>query len=478
MEFVGRQRELDLLGKRLTEVRGSGRGAFLAMRGRRRVGKSRLAEEFAEASGSPYVYYTAVQQDGQAELSRFVEAIEGSAAPRAADIRAGLRPESWEAALALVAEGVSREQPLILVIDEFPYLAAKDPSIEAVLQKVWDRSLRSAPILIVLIGSDEAMMRALTEQGRPLYDRLREMVVRPLSPAAIGELLDLEPADALDAQLVIGGYPVLATEWGAGRDLGQYLSEALADPTSFFVVSGERALSAEFTAPASRSVLGAIGGGARAHSAILARTGLSATTVNATLGSLRIRGAVHRLTPYSSRPARKTALWEVTDPYLRYWLRFLDQRIDLIERGRGSLIYEDFKQSWPAYRGVAIEHLVREALELMLPDEERFAGARYVGAYWNRTGSVEVDLVGGDTTPVARRVAFVGSVKWRVKKPFGRADALALAAARGEVPGADGDTPLVGVSSRGFDADVPLDVRISAEDLISAWRPAGSEEQL
>lgn len=71
----------------------------------------------------------------------------------------------------------------------------------------------------------------------------------------------------------------------------------------------------------------------------------------------------------------------MTDPYIRYWLRFIDQKIDLIERGRGSLVFEDFERSWPAYRGNAIEHLVREAVELMFPGEDRFGSARYVGGY-------------------------------------------------------------------------------------------------
>lgn len=470
MEFVGRDKEMSLLERRLERVRESGEAAFIAMRGRRRVGKSRLAEEFARASGCPYVYYTAVQQDGKAEIERFVDAVEASGAPRAADIRAGLRPESWEAALALAAEGASRERPLILVIDEFPYLEEKEPSIEALLQKVWDRNWQSNPLLILLIGSDEAMMRALTEQGRPLYDRLQEMVVPPLTPADVGALLGLAPAAALDAYLVIGGFPVLATEWGPGRDLGAYLEEALTDPTSFFVVSGERTLSAEFPAPAPRAVLAAIGGGARAHSAILSHTGLSATTVNDTLESLRKRAVVRRLTPYSTRATTKTVLWEVVDPYLRFWLSFVDREIDLIERGRGSLLLDRFKRDWPAYRGRAIEHLVRDSIELLLPDAERFGEARHVGGYWNRAGSVEVDLVGGDELPVAKRIGFVGSVKWRESRPFSRADGLALAAARAEIPGASDSTRLVGVSAQGFDEDAPLDARLSPEDLIAAWR--------
>lgn len=472
MEFVGREVELALLRRRLDEVRDSGRASFIAMRGRRRVGKSRLADEFVAATGCKYAYFTAVQQSGEAELDRFIECVASSPLPSAADIRAGLRPESWEAALTLAAKEASRKHPLILVLDEFPYLAAREPSIEAVLQKVWDRDWQSRPVLVILIGSDETMMRALTEQGRPLYDRLREMVVRPLSPADVGELLGLEPADALDAYLVIGGFPVLATEWGAGRALGQYLRDALSDPTSFLVVSGERALAAEFPAAASRAVLAAMGNGARGHSAILSHTGMSATTVNETLESLRIRGVVRRLAPYSVRAARRTAIWEVVDPYMRFWLGFVDRRIDLIERNRGYLLFEHFERSWPTYRGRAIEPVVRESVERALPDDDRFDGARYVGSYWNRSGTVEVDLVGGDAYPVAKRIGFVGSVKWRQGRPFARADGLELAAAREDVPGCGTDTRLVGVSSQGFEDGAPLDIRLGPEDLIGAWRKA------
>ncbi len=471
MKFAGRERELALLGKHLAGVKRSGRGALIAMRGRRRVGKSRLVEEFAQGAGCPCVFYTAVQEEGETELRRFVRAIEGSEAPRSVDVRAGLRPETWESALTLAAEGATRRAPLIVVIDEFPYLADKEPSIEAVLQMVWDRSLQGAPVLAILIGSDEAMMGALTEQGRPLYDRARSMTIEPLSPADVGELLGLEPADALDAYMVIGGFPVLALEWGRGRGMAAYLRDGLADPTSFLVVSGERALSAEFPTEAqARTVLGALGEGARAHSRILARTSLSATTVNETLHLLARKRVVRRLTPYSARAAPKTALWEIVDPYMRFWLRFVNRKVDLIERGRGSLLVEDFRESWPSFRGRAIEPIVRDSLERLLPDAKRFGAARYAGGYWNRTGAIEVDLVGGDAWPVADRVAFVGEIKWRARRRFGRADALQLAARRSEVPGASEETLLVGVSSQGFDAGVPLDVRLSPQNLIDAWR--------
>ena len=46
--FVGRDRELGVLEAELEEARRTGRGRFVWMRGRRRVGKSRLVQELCD----------------------------------------------------------------------------------------------------------------------------------------------------------------------------------------------------------------------------------------------------------------------------------------------------------------------------------------------------------------------------------------------------------------------------------------------
>jgi hypothetical protein len=79
---------------------------------------------------------------------------------------------------------------------------------------------------------------------------------------------------------------------------------------------------------------------------------------------------VRRLTPYSIRSAPKTALWEIVDPYMRFWLRFVNRHVDLIERGRGLLLLESFREGWSSFRGRAIEPLVRDSVERLLPDPE------------------------------------------------------------------------------------------------------------
>lgn len=137
--------------------------------------------------------------------------------------------------------------PQVIVMDEFPYLLEQDPSLEATLQKVWDRYLREAPVLLVLIGSDISMMSALTHYDRPLYGRpTLEMVVEPFGPHETAEMLDLPAADAIDAQLVLGGFPQITQEWRAGTGMWDFLEGQISNPTSPLIVGGERILSAEF----------------------------------------------------------------------------------------------------------------------------------------------------------------------------------------------------------------------------------------
>lgn len=62
--FIGRIRELSMLDDQLGVVRHGRRdssGVAVLLRGRRRIGKSRLAEVFAERSGLPYVVFQAAR---------------------------------------------------------------------------------------------------------------------------------------------------------------------------------------------------------------------------------------------------------------------------------------------------------------------------------------------------------------------------------------------------------------------------------
>ncbi|MEV5748035.1 DUF234 domain-containing protein [Actinoallomurus sp. NPDC052308] len=474
-DFIGRQRELAVLDRMLGRVARGGRagrpGRALLMRGRRRVGKSRLVEEFVDRAGVPYVYFTASAQPSvEADLALFAEAVAGSDLPAAA-LFADQSPRTWDAALRLLAGGLP-DRPSVVVIDEMPYLIANDPGFEGTLQKIFDRELARRPVFLICVGSDLAMMEALNEYGRPFHQRATEMVVPPLSPADTATMLHLPAAEAFDAYLVSGGLPLILDEWPSGLSTLDYLAEAVTDPTSALLVSGERSLAAEFPADSqARRVLGAIGSGERTFTQIGRAAGdLAHASLTRALDLLVTKRIVDVDVPLSVKPSRESR-YSVADPHLRFWLAHLGPYISEIERGRGDLVMGRIRRSWTTWRGRAVEPVIREALR-RLPDRLP-EGTQAVGGYWTRTNDPEIDVVGADRAPVAKAVTCVGSIKWLEKRPFGGADLGRLIVHRSKLPGADDSTPLLAISRNGVDAGVTGVSVFGPDDLLAAWRPGG-----
>jgi uncharacterized protein len=465
--FIGRHVELAALQGHLDDVRRRGSGKMLALRGRRQVGKSRLVEEFIRRSGANAVFYVASHKSAAEELRGFNDQIAASPVSSASVAAAG-PAGSWEAALTIATSEATRKQPVVLVIDELPFLVESEPAIEGILQKQWDRRLEGMPVLLVLIGSDVSMMSALSEYGRPLYGRLTEMAVGPLSVAAIAEMLKLDASLALDAYLMIGGLPRLSEIWRPGDDAWRFLKRELKNPESPLIVLGERSLRAEFpTELKARAAVEAIGAGERTFTAIMQRASTSNRTLENTLRTLARKRVVEKTIPYSAQARPKLSRYYIADPYLRFWLRFIRTGIPALERGRGDLVYRQIRDGWPSFAGHAVEPLIRDAVQRRLPDR-RFGGAQFVGAFWSRDGSVEVDLVGGREPLTSGQIDFVGSIKWRTRAKFDRGDFGALVRQRALVPGATDETLLVGVSRNGFAVE-GLDVRLSAEDVVAAF---------
>ncbi|MCW2950311.1 MAG: archaeal ATPase-like protein [Thermoleophilia bacterium] len=467
--FIGRQAQLDQLDTALRSAR-AGTGAFVWMTGRRRIGKSRLVEEFLSRATHPSVFFQAPSGTHRDGLADFVAAVRASPLPAARTFD-NVTPANWRGALELAATGATREHPVIIVIDEFPYLHEADDGIDADFQHSWDRELERLPIMLVCIGSDLAMMERMLEPQRPLHGRPTHVInVPPLTPHDVATMIDLDPADAIDAYLVVGGFPLLARQWRGGISPIAFVRQQLIDTMQPLVVNGERIVHAELPTDANaRAVLMAIGSGQRTYSKVLNRLeGISAKTFERSLDLLREKRIIEKLTPVSV-PLSKESHYVVCDPHLRFWLRFIGPYLGELERGRGDLAIARVERDWSTFRGTSVEPIVRAGISRLLVTE-RYGDCSDVGAYWNRSGTVEIDLVGVDSLAKPTRVGFAGSIKWRGDTPFDARDSTALANHRAHLPGATNDTILVGVSRAGFDR-ANVDVQLGPADIIEAFAP-------
>jgi hypothetical protein len=473
-DFTGRADDLARLDRQLRTVAEAGRGVAVVLTGRRRVGKSRLAQEFCDRSGLAYLVYQATKgRNPAAERADFMQTISESPLPGAGLLQ-GLRAEDWNQVLRTLAGAAPGDGPSIIVLDEVPWLVDQDGEFEGALQTAWDRYLSAKPILLLLVGSDLSVMENLQTYGRPFHGRATRMVLRPLNLYDVQLATGLADAEVVDAQLITGGLPELVRPWQAGMSTHDYLRESLTDPLSPLLVAGELSLLSEFPEPTyARHALEAIGSGETTFSAIASHIGggtpVPSGSLAPVLANLLAKQVIAAETPLSTKPDRKNRRYRVADHYLRFWLAFLQRGVAESERGRGDLVLTRVERSWQAWRGRAVEPLVRESLERSLPDD-RWPHTEAVGGWWNRRNNPEVDLVGADRSPVARTVHFVGSIKW-VGRPFGRTEHDQLVRDRPAVPGTDETTPLVAVSRAGFAAGLPLELQWGPADLVRAWAP-------
>lgn len=466
--FIGREKELRSLRRALDGVDvANRRGQCLLIRGRRRVGKSHLVEEFTERAGVPTVFFAASRQH-QREVELFTSEVADSTLPDR-DLLTAANPQDWDAALRLLSAALPDDERSVVVIDEFPYLLTDDPNLDAVFQKQWDRLLSRKPVLLILIGSDLAMMEQLNTYGRAFYQRATEMVVPPLSPVETAEIVGVDdPADAFDAFLLTGGLPLICQEWPTGMTMWEYLSDALYEPTSALVVSAERALAAEFPDDAlARTVLQQIGAGERTFSNIQrAAGGLQPTSTTRSLELLIDKRVVAREVPLSTKLSRETR-YRVADPYLRFWLQFIGPHFAELERGRGDRIVARITAGWTSWRGRAIEPVIREAINRLQPIND-LPESGTVGGYWTRTNVPEIDIVGADHGPVAKKVHFAGTIKWLENSPLDQHDLNSLIGHLDDIPGASKATPTLAVSRSGVTASGATRA-LGPEDLLAAW---------
>lgn len=443
----------------------------MLLRGRRRVGKSRLVSEFITRTGLPHVYFQAARgaPAGQ-ELELLAQAVATSNLPQAS-LAEGNTPSTLTAALTLLSAALP-DTPAVVAIDEAPWLLEGFAGGAGELQRAWDTAMSRKPVLLLLLGSDLAVMEQLTAPEQPFHGRATEMVLHPLSPTDVQRMTGLAPFDALDAYLLTGGLPLVAQEWSPGDTASEFLTSSVRSSTSALVVSGTRALDGELGGTSlARQVLSAIGGrGERTFTGIQqAARGrpLNAASLTASLALLQAKRIVVADEPLSTRSGRRDRRYRIADPALRFWLAFVEPALSEIDRGRGDLAVARFAAGYSSWRGRAIEPVVREALQRLLPDE-RWPAVGAVGGWWPRNNIPEIDLVGADRPHTADAVSFVGTIKWRATGAVTTRDVADLARNATVVPGVDLGTSLVAVCPAGADTD-GLAQTWDAEDLLTAW---------
>ncbi len=171
LQFVNRRSELKMLEDFWKKDDG-----IYVLWGRRRVGKTTLLKEFAR--GKPTIFLIATRETEKGILKNFSDEI-GKVFNDPALINASF--DSFRSLLKYLVE--TKEEKLLLVMDEFPYLCNANDSIPSILQKEWDSGNLSGINLILSGSTVSAMESEVLGVKSPLYGRRAgQYKLQPLDP--------------------------------------------------------------------------------------------------------------------------------------------------------------------------------------------------------------------------------------------------------------------------------------------------------
>lgn len=182
--------------------------------GRRRQGKTFLLDAVCQVTGG---FYFAATEATPAESLRQL----GSALARHARQPAPYRFAQWEDAVeALMALPGGDDDPLPVVLDEFPFLAKASPELPSLLQRALGPEQRreGRRTRLLLCGSALSFMRDLLAGGAPLRGRASlELIVPTLDYRLAAEFWGIvDPRLAVLMNSVVGGTPAYAREFSLG----------------------------------------------------------------------------------------------------------------------------------------------------------------------------------------------------------------------------------------------------------------------
>lgn len=423
---------------RLETVLKSNGPALAVVYGRRRCGKSTLLQKVI---GRRDVYFLADQREASLQIRAFAEAVEVVLPGFAL-----AQYQNWDALLQTL---VSRcDQELNVVIDEFPYLVQSDSALPSLLQRIMDQP-KAAGLTWVLCGSSQRMMQGVVlDHSAPLYGRAREILkIRPLEAGWLPAALGMTPSEAMEAYAIWGGVPrywELARNYTSTWDA---VSGLVLDRNGVLHDEPNRLLVDDVRSPVqTMSLLSVIGSGCHRMSEIAARVQKPASSLTRPLGHLIELGYVHRELPWGeSLRSTKRTLYRLSDPFLRFYYRFVLPNQSLLELGQTRQVLEQVQEVFPHHGGGVWEDLARRSIPFCrIADTEWSVAARWWGQDMQRQ-QVEVDVVAESVDGTS---ILIGEVKWGARKADLQSAVHRLRTLAGSLPFVQGRRVVLGVWTR------------------------------
>ncbi|MFW5966643.1 MAG: ATP-binding protein [Persicimonas sp.] len=323
---------------------------------------------------------------------------------------------NWRTVFRLLAD-LARDEPLVIILDEFQYLMGRREGIVSQLNAVWDREVEGRDLTIVLCGSAVATMKGLESGDSPLYGRInwRER----LTPFDYRDAARMVPERARREQAylygVYGGIPQYLAAIGSDEPLDEAVVRTFLSHRGEIHLQLENLIEQEKgirDAATYRAVLEAVARGYTGTNEIAQAAGMQGQTdsvrrILETLEELELIWRERNFDAGSRAPWRN----RIADNAVRFFYQFVHpQRSRLARGGEREVWTSQVEPNLDTYMGKVYETICRQAFRRHharwgLPAAVRWA--RWEGQDRNRR-PIEIDIV----AELDDGLLLTGEVKW------------------------------------------------------------------
>lgn len=402
-KFIGREWEL----QKLQEFSKRKRAGLIVCRGRRRIGKSTLIEHFSlhDRQDAKFIelYGLAPREnlEEKSQLEHFGELL---------GLEFGLPPfhlTNWNMAFDALAS-LTQNGRYIILLDEISWMADQDKDFAGKLKGIWDTKFKkNDQLLMFLCGSVTTWIEENILQDKGFMGRVSlTLTLEELSLSECNQFWNknslISPYEKFKILGVTGGVPRYLEEIEPTKSAEANIKSLCFDKEGvlfnefdkiFHDIFGKRA--GEY-----RQIVQILTNGHFEINEICNKLGISASgAFIKKLNQLALSGFLaHDYVWNLQGKKTQSSKYRLKDNYLRFYLKYIEPKKDLIEKGLYQELYLEELPEWEMMMGLQFENLVLNNLQkiihlLKIPPSSIISASPYFQKETGRNKACQVDLL-------------------------------------------------------------------------------------
>lgn len=369
MTFIGRIEELN----RLEGLARSNRSCMVVIKGRRRVGKSRLVAEFSK--GKTFLSFSGLTpiEAVTAQNQRDAFAYKLSTLFATQDFTFS----DWLEGFDHLSKNIGDELTVIL-FDEISWMGSKDPTFLPKLKIWWDQiSQERSNIILILCGSVSTWIEDNIIKSTGFYGRISlKLTLNPLSLAESTQLLNQRGIqasnyDILRVLAITGGIPWYLENIRPEETIDDNIKRLCFSPDELLVEEFNMIFHDLFERRGEvyKKIVKTLSEGMRDYSQIRESLGYQeGGALTPYLDALIICGYVTKHQSWSFKTGKPLIkyLFRLSDNYLRFYLKVIEPVMASINRNAFKTIPLSAIPGWSTIMGIQVENLLLANREQIL----------------------------------------------------------------------------------------------------------------